>query len=488
MDNLIDRESELQILTRLRRKNIGPRLLGCFSNGRFEEFFHAETLNPHDLRDPAISVQIAKRMRELHEGIDLLPLERADGPFVWQNIFKWLKQCQQIVTWLDTQTQEHHGEGLDRPPFVCGTTWSVFLTTLNKYHDWLFNQYGGTEKVKQGMVFAHNDVSRLSEQVCAQLLTRIDTIWKYSPHDARGRIASLNPSKPAQTVTSHRFRVCQRQYARAGICQSLCALCFHVSGKLSTNKSQSEWCYNYHDEKASFACNTKLYPNLEEQRRFLHAYITHKPKFSSSSSTAGSASGQPSTPGTPSLAPTTSSLSTSLISNFMLDSRNPQSSHANPDNLVEEVEREIENEITRLQHESRIWRLANSAQWVMWGVLRAKIPHIPDFDDPTQSAAVAAGPHASQSTLNLAKMASPISEEDGSDPLDEEEKKLVEHLKDRRPDPLEEGEEEDTEEFDYLAYTWERAMFFWGDAVGLALVQKEDLPEEVQKNLKLVDY
>jgi choline kinase len=174
----------------------------------------------------------------------------------------------------------------------------------------------------------------------------------------------------------------------------------------------------------------------------------------------------------------------------MLDSRFPQSSKDGYEAPEEETERDIENEVTRLHHETRMWRLANSAQWVMWGVLRAKIPDLPDFDDPTQSAAVAAGSHSthiSMSSGDLHKMQSPIEEEDGSDPMNTETKQLVEELHDRRPDVAEEGDDKDTEEFDYLGYTWERAMFFWGDAVSLGFVKKEDLPEEVRNNLKTVE-
>lgn len=162
VDNLIDREAELQILRRLRRKNIGPRLLGCFSNGRFEEFLHAKPLKPNELRDPGISVQIAKRMRELHEGIDLLPLEREEGSFVWCSIQKWQKQCDRIVAWLDTQVKENEAERTSRPTFVCGTEWPQFISVVNKYRDWLFNQYGGSDKLKEHLVFAHNDACHLA--------------------------------------------------------------------------------------------------------------------------------------------------------------------------------------------------------------------------------------------------------------------------------------------------------------------------------------
>ncbi|OBT52549.1 hypothetical protein VE04_07752, partial [Pseudogymnoascus sp. 24MN13] len=49
------------------------------------------TLTPKDLRDPETSKQIAKRMRELHDGIELLETERDEGPFVWRNWDKWVE-------------------------------------------------------------------------------------------------------------------------------------------------------------------------------------------------------------------------------------------------------------------------------------------------------------------------------------------------------------------------------------------------------------
>lgn len=38
VDELIDRDSELMTLIKLSQKRIGPRLLGIFTNGRFEQF------------------------------------------------------------------------------------------------------------------------------------------------------------------------------------------------------------------------------------------------------------------------------------------------------------------------------------------------------------------------------------------------------------------------------------------------------------------
>lgn len=169
VEHLIDRESELQILTRLARKRIGPRLLGTFTNGRFEEFLHAKPLTAKELRNAETSKQIAKRMRELHEGIDLLKEEREAGPFVWQNWDKWVDRCEQIVTWLDDQVRESKQDAAQAPDdkwkkrgYVCGMEWPVFRQMVEKYRRWVEEQYGGADKINERMIFAHNDVSHFT--------------------------------------------------------------------------------------------------------------------------------------------------------------------------------------------------------------------------------------------------------------------------------------------------------------------------------------
>jgi len=140
-------------------------MLGTFRNGRFEEFFHARTLKPQDLRDPATSKQIAKRMRELHEGIELLEEERDAGPFVWRNWDSWLERCEKIVTHIEQQivTGKSNGgpifEDLRKRGLVCGTNWKLFKRTVEKYRAWLDEQYGGADRLREQLVFSHNDVS-----------------------------------------------------------------------------------------------------------------------------------------------------------------------------------------------------------------------------------------------------------------------------------------------------------------------------------------
>lgn len=166
MEHLIDRESELQILRRLARRKIGPRLLGTFTNGRFEQFFQARTLTAKDLRIPETSKHIAKRMRELHDGIELLEEEREEGAFIWRNWDKWVERCEDVITWLDLQivadeqgSTKSRSEEWKRRGLVCGVEWSVFRGAVERYREWLYNdQYRGAAAIRQKLVFAHNDV------------------------------------------------------------------------------------------------------------------------------------------------------------------------------------------------------------------------------------------------------------------------------------------------------------------------------------------
>jgi choline kinase len=162
VDHLIDRERELQILRRLAEKSIGPRLLGTFTNGRFEEYLCAEALTAKEMRMPDISRQIAKRMRELHDGIELEKQEIQAGPFVWQNIDKWMSRAELIVQWLENAAAEGDEtvQKLTIKDRFVVSSFAVFKEAVGRYIRWLQMLYsGGEEEIKNRLVFAHNDVS-----------------------------------------------------------------------------------------------------------------------------------------------------------------------------------------------------------------------------------------------------------------------------------------------------------------------------------------
>ena len=217
VSHLIDRDSELAVLRRLARKRIGPRLLGTFTNGRFEEYFHARPLTPQDLRSPETSTQIAKRMRELHDGITLDEREITAGPFVWQNWNKWVPRCETIVKLLDRQPSKSkdksntNGAGLSEPVFICGVEWEKFRETVDRYRKWLEIQYGGYDQIQQRLVFAHNDVS-LAAGFCGRnrlLITMTpDSVRQYSSACPSRGLPSTSTCKRAQAAGRDRFRIC----------------------------------------------------------------------------------------------------------------------------------------------------------------------------------------------------------------------------------------------------------------------------------------
>jgi choline kinase len=182
VEHLIDRENELGVLKRLARKKIGPRLLGTFLNGRFEQYLNATALTPASMREPETSRQIAKRMRELHDGIELLEEERDQGPGVWKNWDRWLSQVEKTVLYLDKQilsgAQTHRLPGgvWKTRGFVCGVQWPVFKALVDKYRKHLEAYYGNAKNIRDKLVFAHSDVSPV---------TYLPAMFLLAPHSTR---------------------------------------------------------------------------------------------------------------------------------------------------------------------------------------------------------------------------------------------------------------------------------------------------------------
>ncbi|KFX98927.1 hypothetical protein V490_02039, partial [Pseudogymnoascus sp. VKM F-3557] len=340
VEHLIDRDAELGILSRLARKKIGPRLLGTFRNGRFEEYFMSTTLTPKDLRDPETSKQIAKRMRELHDGIELLETERDEGPFVWRNWDKWVERCEHVISFLDTHPETGSEGGRKVPAWrerglVCGVEWEVFREMVERYRGWLNEKYGGVAGLREKLVFAHND-------------TQYGNILRLLPTTESPLLLPANTHKQLVVIDF--------EYASGN------------TPGLEFANHFTEWCYNYHDPSTPYICNTKSFPTPAEQRRFIRAYLNHRPQFSG----AASASATPKV--VPSPGPGNAG-----ISAFMLDSRGPpaQGGYAEEERRREaEVERRVEE----LMVEARWWRIANSAQWVAWGIVQANIPELEAYD------------------------------------------------------------------------------------------------------------
>lgn len=205
----------------------------------------------------------------------------------------------------------------------------------------------------------------------------------------------------------------------------------------------TEWCYNYHDEERSWACNTRAYPTPEEQHRFISAYISHHSQVGPGYSPLV----------TPDIPP--ASISTPRLAPFSLDA--PAVTTANlysePDRLHHEDA--FEAEVQHLMRQTRLWRVANSAQWVAWGIVQAKVP---EMEEQERQSTLLNNNHDNNNTDN------------------------TNHKEPELEDP--------ESEFDYLAYSQDRALFFWADVLAMGLVREDELPGELLELIKskIVNY
>ncbi|OTA62794.1 kinase-like protein [Hypoxylon sp. EC38] len=405
-DHIIDRENELSVLRRLAKKKIGPRLLGTFTNGRFEQYLNAVTLTAADLRDPDTSRQIAKRMRELHDGIELLDKERDGGPMVLKNWDNWLDRATRVMTYLDRKILSGDPGPVRGPAdawkqrgLVCGVEWATFKDIVHRYRKLLYDHYGGPGAIREQLVFAHSD-------------TQYGNILRIRPDDKKSPLLQPNYEHKQLVVIDFEYSAANTR-------------------GLEFANHFTEWCYNYHDSAAPYACNTALYPSPAEQRRFIRAYVNHRPEFPTPTPQP-----QPDPPRHTYPYPHHRLLKPGPGSGsrpFEFD-QGVHARLARPAGGWKEEEKRrddlTEQQVEALVEETRMWRVANSAFWIAWGVLQAKIPG------------------------------------EGAAP---------------------EEEEGEAAEFDYLAYAQDRAMFLLGDCVKMGLVKEEDLPEGVRARVKYVD-
>lgn len=174
----------------------------------------------------------------------------------------------------------------------------------------------------------------------------------------------------------------------------------------------------------------------------------------------------------------------------MLDSRGPPTQYNEEEARREEA---TETEVERLMHQTRLWRVANSAQWVAWGIVQAKVPGMaealatprghgtPQSDDGTGSYD---GGTLTPRKSNTGSMSPKIKSSAQSSPDKPREDVKTVSLDEETGT----SHEDEEEEFDYLAYAQERAMFFWGDILQLGIVKRDELPTELLEKVKTVDY
>lgn len=84
VDNILDRNEELDWFVKLSKARAGPKLFATFQNGRIEEYIESVTLTPRMMRDSEISIAIAKAMAKFHR----LDVE-GDEVVFWKRVEHW---------------------------------------------------------------------------------------------------------------------------------------------------------------------------------------------------------------------------------------------------------------------------------------------------------------------------------------------------------------------------------------------------------------
>lgn len=58
------------------------------------------------------------------------------------------------------------------------------------------------------------------------------------------------------------------------------------------------------------------------------------------------------------------------------------------------------------------------------------------------------------------------------------------------PKPPVDSDVDESDEFDYLAYAQDRALFFWADLVALGIVQRDQLPQTLLEGIegRMINY
>jgi choline kinase len=127
----------------------------------------------------------------------------------------------------------------------------------------------------------------------------------------------------------------------------------------------------------------------------------------------------------------------------------------------------LQAELQFLMKQTRLWRVINSAQWVAWGIVQAKVP---GMEEAIAAAAAAKAPNGNGPSGGSTGSVVTAAEPPVQPPVD--------------------ADVDEADEFDYLAYAQDRAMFFWADLLALRLVREDELPPQMVEHIKsrMIEY
>lgn len=327
VDEIIDRDLELEILIKLSAKGIGPKLLGIFSNGRFEQFLQDHiTLTREQIRDEIISQILGRRMKDLHYKIPLEYKDIKDNiPMCWKLINKWLKIYE----------QELRGNFLNngiKDEDIFLMDYSQFKEKIFNYQQWLFSKYN-SNGFASNFKFCHNDT-----QYGNLLLNKSFSYDDVIVNDQTKKSAPITDSNNNAIGTTIKTTSNKKD-------TDLVVIDFEYGGPnfpaFDLTNHFLEWMANYHDVNRPYYLNEQNFPNKVQQLNLLKAYVEYDFRFPSSN----------------------------LIIDSTLNLNNIKATEL------------IEFEIKKLYNECVLWRASVQIYWCIWGLIQnGPIKQKPDVD------------------------------------------------------------------------------------------------------------
>lgn len=271
VESLIDREYELRILVRLSKQNIGPKLFGCFNNGRIEQFLdNATTLTRKDIHDQKTSARIARRMKELHSGIKLSKSEKEQGPTVWKIIDKWISHIDELITQNKLELNDKE---------IFRTSFKDFKKYVYKYKEWIYSRYESSESLNNSLVFCHNDT-----QYGNLLFT--SPIIPFTPSSSNQNTTDNNSNSSLTTNFSNLslddLKDIKPSLQEKKQDRNLVVIDFEYSGPNAPSYDIAnhfcEWMHNYHHPTDTWKIFEQDFPTLEQQLNLIYSYILFNSK------------------------------------------------------------------------------------------------------------------------------------------------------------------------------------------------------------------
>lgn len=176
MDQFIHRDREIYWLRKLSDTGYGPKLLGTFANGRFEEYLDAQPCTKWDLRQPTISKAIATKLCQLHLQFNAFPpspsLHAKDRSEIWDVVDSYLRLAIQGI---------HHLTEKNIQRQIC-----LQQLRMEQWGHYISSYKADIIAMASPIVFAHNDVQygNILKHARSQDLILVD--YEYSSLNYRG--------------------------------------------------------------------------------------------------------------------------------------------------------------------------------------------------------------------------------------------------------------------------------------------------------------